>query len=559
MAINKNYDYSKYPRVVMDTKENNPNSSNMIKHLTNEEWQDVLHHTHNIGDIIGGDGTTISAGEVSKEEFNTLKAQLQSANQTIINMQTTIQQLQNANTTLQGELDALKDEVESSTGTTYDDTELRSMISTVQEDTRQNAASIADMRIDIQSVVSSVSLNTERIEAVEQSSSESTTKTETIEQNLSTVTSQVSTLEETVDAMSGGILENADNITALDNRVKALENSPSAEDLVVDYDAETPGIQDIEGNTIPTTYSANSMESFNASLNRAALSGDTIKINSEIDSQSSLINITGKDIIINTNGQTIIGGNTPNNGINVTNGKLTLTGDGEIVSTETYDSSHSTPVVTVRNDGELELDGITITAANEQDPENLGHFGVGLYGDGSVVINDANITAGFYAVTGNGSATNADSVATINGGKLLSTADFAIYHPHPGTLIVNGGEISGAAGAISANNGNITINGGTLTSDGTGNTGEWADGTSGQSPAVINLNGKYGPVTCTINGGKFIALNNAPIVISGTKYPVTINITAGEFSAKPNDEWIDTNSTCSAEPNDEGFYVVTKN
>lgn len=250
MAINKNYDYSKYPRVVMDTKENNPNSSNMIKHLTNEEWQDVLHHTHNIGDIIGGDGTTISAGEVSKEEFNALKAQLQSANQTIINMQTTIQQLQNENTALQDELDTLKDEVESSTGTTYDDTELRNMISTVQEDTRQNTASIADMRIDIQSVVSSVSLNTERIEAVEQSSSESTSKTETIEQNLSTVTSQVSTLEETVDTMSGGILENADNITALDNRVKALENSPSAEDLVVDYDAETPGIQDIEGNTV---------------------------------------------------------------------------------------------------------------------------------------------------------------------------------------------------------------------------------------------------------------------------------------------------------------------
>ena len=533
MAINKNYDYSKYPRVVIDTKENNPNSSNMIKHLTNEEWQDILHHTHNIGDIVGGDGTTISAGEVSKEEFDALKSQLQSANQTINNMQTTIQQLQNANT------------------------ELRNMISTVQEDARQNTASIADMRIDIQSVVSSVSLNTERIEAVEQSSSESTSKTETIEQNLSTVTSQVSTLEETVDTMTGGILENADNITALDNRVKALENTTS--DMVVDYDPDTPGIQDIEGNTTPATYPANSMESFNASLNRAALSGDTIKINSEIDSHSSLINITGKDIIIDTNGQTIIGGNTPNNGINVTNGKLTLTGDGEIVSTETYDSSHSTPVVTVRNGGELELDGITITAANEQDPENLGHFGVGLYGDGSVVINDANITTGWYAVTGNGSATNADSVATINGGKLLSTADFAIYHPHPGTLIVNGGEISGAAGAISANNGNITINGGILTSDGTGNTGEWADGTSGQSPAVINLNGKYGPVTCTINGGKFIALNNAPIVISGTNYPVTINITAGEFSAKPNDEWIDTNSTCSAEPNAEGFYVVTKN
>ena len=490
---NKNYDYSKFPRIVVDDKVNNPNSYNMIKQLTNEEYQDLLHHTHMIEDIIGGDGISIGSGEVSKSEFNELKSQLQSATSTISALQNTINDLQQ-------------------------------QITTIQNTTTSSEQSIT-----------------------------------TITNNINTISGKVDTLEDTVDTMSGGIIENADAISALDNRVTAIENNNTPDDLVVDYDPVTPGIQDIEGNTTPSTYSANSIESFNDSLNMAALSGDTIKINSEIDSQSSLINITGKDIIIDTNGQTIIGGNTPNNGINVTNGKLTLTGDGEIVSTETYDSSHSTPVVTVRNGGELELDGITITAANEQDPENLGHFGVGLYGDGSVVINDANITAGFYAVTGNGSATNADSVATINGGKLLSTADFAIYHPHPGTLIVNGGEISGAAGAISANNGNITINGGILTSDGTGNTGEWADGTSGQSPAVINLNGKYGPVTCTINGGKFIALNNAPIVISGTKYPVTINITAGEFSAKPNDEWIDANSTCSAEPNAEGFYVVTKN
>ena len=490
---NKNYDYSKFPRIVVDDKVNNPNSYNMIKQLTNEEYQDLLHHTHMIEDIIGGDGISIGSGEVSKAEFNELKSQLQSAASTISTLQNTINTLQQH-------------------------------ITTIQNTTTSSEQSITTMT-----------------------------------NNINTISGKVDTLEDTVDAMSGGILENADAISALDNRITTIENNSTPDDMIVDYDPDTPGIQDIEGNTAPSTYSANSIESFNDSLNMAASSGDTIKINSEIDSQSSLINITGKDIIIDTNGKTIIGGNTPNNGINVTNGKLTLTGDGEIISTETYDSSHSAPVVTVRNGGELELDGITITAANEQDPENLGHFGVGLYGDGSVVINDANITAGFYAVTGNGSATNADSVATINGGKLLSTADFAIYHPHPGTLIVNGGEISGAAGAISANNGNITINGGTLTSDGTGNTGEWADGTSGQSPAVINLNGKYGPVTCTINGGKFIALNNAPIVISGTKYPVTINITAGEFSAKPNDEWIDANSTCSAEPNAEGFYVVTKN
>ena len=379
----------------------------------------------------------------------------------------------------------------------------------------------------------------------------------------------VNTLVETVNGLASSVASLVESNAALVEsnaslveRVTALENSqgggetPGEDEFVIDYDPDTPGTQDINGNNVPITNTASSIQEVNQAINKSASSGDTISVTADLPASDNLITVSGKDITIDMNGNNIVAGNKPNNGINVTNGKLTLK-NANVSSNEGYDSAHNTGVITVRDGGNLVLEGTSVSAVIESDPVNKGQFGIVAYDNGDITVESGEITTGWYCISGNGSLTNADSDVVINGGKLTSTVDYALYQPHPGTITINGGEITGGAGAISANNGNVVINGGILKTTGDGDTGNWNDGTSGQTPAVINLNGKYGAVSLTINGGKFIALNNAPIVVSGSAYPVTISIKGGEFSSKPNSEWIAPGFVCSDEPNAEGFYVVS--
>ena len=79
-----------------------------------------------------------------------------------------------------------------------------------------------------------------------------------------------------------------------------------------------------------------------------------------------------------------------------------------------------------------------------------------------MTVNDGEFKAGWYCLSGNGSKTTKDSVTTINGGYFLSISDYALYHPHTGKLVINGGTIKGAAGALAVNAGTIEINGGTF-------------------------------------------------------------------------------------------------
>ena len=289
-----------------------------------------------------------------------------------------------------------------------------------------------------------------------------------------------------------------------------------------------------------------------------AKSGAVIQVTGDVNIKNNGINIDGKDIVLNLSGSTVSSGSGLDSNIKISNGKLTIDGNGEITTSDPYDSTHSNGVINVNDGGELVFQSGKISAIIEEDTVNKGQFGIIGLGTSNVTINGGEIDAGWYAVSGNGSKTNPDSVITINGGKLLSATDFAIYQPHAGTLIINDGEIVGGAGALSANNGNIIINGGTLRTLGTGDTGNWSDGTSGQNNAAINLNGKYGPVNLEINGGRFISTGEHDLIIAGTKFAVSIAIKGGEFSSKPNSEWIAAGFACSEEKNADGFYVVSK-
>lgn len=303
------------------------------------------------------------------------------------------------------------------------------------------------------------------------------------------------------------------------------------------------------------TYTVEDLEILQTALSELK-DGDNLVVSKSVDtSNGNKIAITQKDISIKFDEDIICDGGSTS-GLRVT-GTAVLSGKGKVVTTTPYDSSHGSGVIAVNNDGELTINDGGISAVIEDDPVNKGQFGVCVYENAKLTINDGEYTAGWYCVTGNGSTTSADAVTVINGGKFTSVADYAIYHPHPGTLIINDGDISGAAGAIAANNGKIIINGGKFSVLGGGDTGNWGDGTSGLSDVALNLNARYGDIECLITGGTFYATAAGTIMIqTGSAHNVVLKITGGKFTSKPNDEWIGENFMCTAEPDEDGFYQV---
>lgn len=103
---------------------------------------------------------------------------------------------------------------------------------------------------------------------------------------------------------------------------------------------------------------------------------------------------------------------------------------------------------------------------------------------GSVLVSGADC----QAICGNGSASYAGATTiTINGGVIeaeygsdnKSVQSLAIYHPHAGTLNINGGQITGGTG-ITMLAGTLNMTGGTVT------------GTANGSPVYNNSNGSKG-------------------------------------------------------------------
>lgn len=286
---------------------------------------------------------------------------------------------------------------------------------------------------------------------------------------------------------------------------------------------------------------------------------DTVQVTSQMDlTDGKGVELSGKKIVLNMANDITVS-NSGSSGINLTSGsKVTITGTGKFVTSTPYDSTHSSGVFRVQDGAEAVFNGGGCNAVIDDDPVNNGQFGVTYYDGGRVIVNDGEFRAGWYGFSSNGSTKSVDGYLEINGGTIVSTVDYAIYHPAPGKLVINGGTIDGAAGAIAANNGNIEINGGVFQTLGTGNTGDASDGTGGLGNACLNLNGKYGPVSCKITGGRFKSSGDSILIATGSKNPVTLEISGGEFSSKPNEEWLAEGYVVSAIPNGDGFYTVYK-
>ena len=179
-----------------------------------------------------------------------------------------------------------------------------------------------------------------------------------------------------------------------------------------------------------------------------------------------------------------------------------------------------------------------------------------MYYNSKVIINGGTIESGGYAINGSNDEYQSPTI-TINGGTLVSTSDYAIYHPQFGTLTINDGAVVyGAAGAIAMKRGNLVVNGGTMTSKGIGDTGNWGDGTGNLGKAALNFCAPYGDVAATIKGGTITAEGDAVLIDAKPTEgkTVTLAIEGGTYSS-------DVSKYCSpgftATPNADGTYGIT--
>lgn len=319
-------------------------------------------------------------------------------------------------------------------------------------------------------------------------------------------------------------------------------------------------------NYVVTTYYAQVGETRYTTLQDAvdaATAGQTVTVITDVDMTSGK-NITvkeGQNIVLDMNGHSIKGANADHKNILV-KGKLTLkdskeNSTGKIYAETPYQYGvYDKPLVYVGSKGEFVMESGHIYSVIPEKTADNGQFGIGAYDNSTVTINGGTVESGWYAIAGNGSGVQTTAI-TINGGTLVSTSDYAIYHPQFGTLTINDGAVVyGAAGAIAMKRGNLVVNGGTMTSKGIGDTGNWGDGTGNLGKAALNFCAPYGDVAATIKGGTITAEGDAVLIDAKPTAgkTVTLAIEGGTYSS-------DVSKYCSpgftATPNADGTYGIT--
>ena len=317
---------------------------------------------------------------------------------------------------------------------------------------------------------------------------------------------------------------------------------------------------------VVTTYYAQVGETKYATLQEAAnaaTAGQTVKVLNDVDmtTDGNLTVYAGKDIVLDMNGHSIKGANADYKNILVS-GKLTLmdskeNSTGKIYAETPYQYGvYDKALVYVGSKGEFVMESGHIYSVIPEKTADNGQFGIGAYDNSKVTINGGTVESGWYAIAGNGSGVQTTTI-TINGGTLVSTADYAIYHPQFGTLTINDGAVVyGAAGAIAMKRGNLVVNGGTMTSKGIGDTGNWGDGTGNLGKAALNFCAPYGDVTAIIKDGTITAEGDAVLIDAKPTEgkTVTLAIEGGTYSS-------DVSKYCSpgftATLNADGTYGIT--
>lgn len=266
--------------------------------------------------------------------------------------------------------------------------------------------------------------------------------------------------------------------------------------------------------------------------------GGTVMLTSDIELTNQIVIRSTTSTILDLNGHSIKGSNTVDGNIFINDGALTLKdskeGSTAKIYSETSYSGNDTGkcLIVVSGKGTFTMESGYIYTVNKTNATAYGNFAVGVQEGGNVIINGGTIEAGWYAVAGNGQDKETTSNVTINGGTLISTADYAIYNPQNGNVTVNGGTIYGNAGGISMKRGELTVNGGTITSKGQGNTGTWGDGTGGLSNAALIFDQPNANIKAIVNGGTITAQGDAVSVKNSKTATTDLVIKGGTFSGE---------------------------
>lgn len=294
-----------------------------------------------------------------------------------------------------------------------------------------------------------------------------------------------------------------------------------------------------------------------------ARNGEKIKLLNDVDITTSLGLSIDKKITLDLNGKSIKAGERMTTNIKVySSGSLALEdssseGNGRIYTEDAHvNVDNGYGIICVF--GVFIMDSGKVEAVIESDPQNKGQFGICVGTNGKVTINGGEIKAGWYAVSNN--ANDSGSEITVNGGTLISTADYAIYNPgKSSSLTINGGTIYGAAGGIDMAQGKLSVRGGIITSKDNGDTGEWGDGTGNTSNAALYIgkeSGGYGDVYAVIEGGSFIAEGDADVLKlpEKTAFNIKLELKGGTFSSEPSSEYVVDGYVSERTP--ENKYIV---
>lgn len=313
------------------------------------------------------------------------------------------------------------------------------------------------------------------------------------------------------------------------------------EDGIVAMTGETEEIN-MENNTSVNVAEINGTNY--TSLQRAISSitdsetNNVVKLLANITIVSTGISISGNQkITLDLNGHNIHAKNATRGNIVLSNNAELILKDssseqnGKIYSRDAYIGTNNCDktVIALNDNSKFTMESGNIDTVISEDTAHKGQFGVGAWDNACVTIKGGKIESGWYAIASYGD--KSETTIVVNAGKLISTADYAIYNPS-GTLNVTGGVIYGQAGGIALKKGTLNVSGGIITSKGQGSTGTWGDGTGNMSNAAINLLSSYGNINATISNGSIIAEGNAVSVSTDKNgsFTCSLKISGGTFS-----------------------------
>lgn len=328
----------------------------------------------------------------------------------------------------------------------------------------------------------------------------------------------------------GKLTVNAGNVKVFGKgMISAIANGTENADTIYIYASRQAQLP----SPLPGIFKKVSLEAEN--LKEAMAEGGVYQLKEDVDITGRSIEIPAdKTATLDLNGKTITAANREVDGITVY-GNLTLKdskGNGRIVANKDWaNRAYGAGLICIKGENAaMIMQSGTIYAVRENAGTN-GQYGVGVYEGGDFTITGGKIETGWYAVAGNGDYTTQNSIIKVEGGELISTADYAMYLPQSGTTTISGGKVYGAAGGVCINRSTLNVEGTALiTSKGTGNTGDWGDGTGNLKSAAINVAAEYGDCVVNIKGGTLIAEANALVSTGTSGYTPAINVSGGTFS-----------------------------